>query len=194
MTSRQGRRPGNPDTRAEIVEAARTAFAAGGYRGASIRGVARQAGVDPSLVLHYFGSKEDLFAASMEMPFSVGDVIGPALAGDRDGIGERLARGFFSIWELPGPRGALLGMLRGALGGHDEAVRPFREFIAESIRPAIASAIGGPDADRRALAMASHLVGVAVVRYVVRIEPLASAPVDEIVELVGPRLQSYVDG
>jgi AcrR family transcriptional regulator len=190
----RGRRPGTPDTRSALVESARHVFAERGYSAASIRGIAREAGVDPSLVLHYFGSKEDLFAEAMEVPAGITEVLGPVLSGDPEHLGERLARAFFSVWEQPAPRSALLGMLRGALGGDEEAVRPFREFITETVGPAVARAMGGADADARALAMASHLVGVAVVRYVVKVEPLSSASIDEIVDLVGPRLQSYADG
>ncbi len=189
----RGRRPGSPDTRSEILDAARSVFAERGFRGASVRAIAGAAGVDPSLVIHYFGSKDDLFSEVMAVPAGISEVLVPVVAGDRDGLGERLALAFFSVWEQPEPRAALLGMLRGAMGGDDHAVVPFREFVTETIRPAVASAIGGADPEARALAMASHLVGIAIVRYVVRIEPIASMDIGSIVALVGPHLQAYVD-
>lgn len=189
----RGRRPGNPDTRSEILDAARQVFAERGYRGASLRAIGGVAGVDPSLLFHYFGSKEDLFTESLALPVHLADAVKSIVHGPRSDMGERLARVFFTVWEVPEARDALLGMLRGAMGGDDGAVRPFREFVTETIQPAIAGFIGGDDADARALGMAAQLVGVAVVRYVARIEPVATMSVDDLIALVGPRLQGYVD-
>lgn len=188
-----GRRPGNPDTRSDVLAAAREVFGEVGYDRATIRGIARRAGVDPALVHHYFGTKESLYAASIELSMVPGEVLAAVLAGGSDGLGDRLARGFFGVWELEAPRHAFLGMLRGAIGGDDQAVRAFREFVVGAIKARLVEALEGPDRDERALAMASQLVGLAIVRYVVRIEPFASAEVDDLVALVGPRLQSYAD-
>lgn len=176
-----------------MLDAARRVFAEAGYDRATIRAIAGRAGVDPALVHHYFGTKEALYAASIELPMVPAEVLESVLAGGSDGLGERLARAFFGVWELEGPRQALLGMLRGAMGGDDQAVQAFREFVVGAIKARLVDALDGPDADGRALAMASHLVGLAVVRYVVRIEPFASAEIDDLVALVAPRLQSYVD-
>ncbi len=187
-----GRRAGSPDTRSEILDAARSRFAELGYDRATIRGIASDAGVDPALVHHYFGTKEQLFAESIDIP---ADAVAAALAtfGDDPGrVGERLAGTFFAIWEDEAARSSLLGIIRSAAGGEDQAVAAFREFITHEMLDRIAPMIDGDDARLRALMMASHLVGVAMARYVLRVEPLASASVDEIVEVVAPRLQSYV--
>lgn len=188
----RGRRPGSPDTKAAILDAARPLFAERGFNGASIRSIAADAGVDPSLVHHYFGSKADLYAASLEMPLSPDEVLSVDVPADQ--MGEVFARLFFSVWELPEARVVMFGLLRGGLEGNEDAVRPFREFISSLIRDRLAQAMDGDDAEARALAMAAQLVGTAMVRYVVRIEPFASMTVDELVDLVAPRLQSYVDG
>jgi AcrR family transcriptional regulator len=193
MTS-LGRRSGSPDTRAEILTAAREVFAEAGYDRATIRAIASRAGVDPALVHHYFGTKHRLFSESISLPFSPAEAVEHLLAGDLDEAGPKLARLFFTVWEADEARASLLGMLRTALGGDDRAVTAFRQFIVEAVEQRIAPRIGQPDAEMRVLAVASQLVGMAIVRYVVQIEPLASAPVDELVDLVGPRIQSYLDG
>ena len=189
----RGRRPGSPDTKAAILDAARPLFAERGFNGTSIRAVAADAGVDPSLVHHYFGTKADLYAASLEMPVSP-DTVLAAVDVPVDQLGETFARLFFTVWELPEARVVMFGLLRGGLEGNEAAVRPFREFITTLIRDRLAQLMDGDDAEARALAMAAQLVGAAMVRYVVQIEPFTSMTVEELVALVGPRLQSYVDG
>ena len=188
-----GRRAGNPDTRAEILDAAREVFGESGFDRATIRDIAARAGVDPALVHHYFGTKGNLFAASIELPVSPGEALSASLTDDSGAAGERLAALFFSIWETEEARSSLLGILRTAIAGEERGVAAFREFLVDEIRGRIAPRIAHEDAELRALAVASHLVGMAVVRYVVRVEPLASAPVDDLVALVAPRLQSYLD-
>ena len=94
-----GRRPGKPDTKAEILEAARTEFAASGYNGASIRGIARRAEVDPSLVLHYFDSKEALFTESLALPINPASMIRPALSDLSPGVGDQLIRIMLTAWD-----------------------------------------------------------------------------------------------
>ena len=192
MSRRSGRRAGAPDTRAEILDAARSVFAERGYDRATIRGIAVEAGVDPSLIHHYFGSKDQLFAASIDLPLPPVDAVSSAFA-ERDGAGRALATLFFSIWEQPAPRASLLGMLRSAMGGEDHAIDAFRQFVTRELLRRIAPQIPGEDGPLRALLMASHLVGIAITRYVVRLEPIASAPVGDIVALVAPRIQSYLD-
>lgn len=188
----RGRRPGSPDTRSTILAAARTLFAERGFSGASIRAIAGEAGVDPALVHHYFGTKADLYTAALEIPIDPSDLLAWSEV-PHDQLGEALARVFFSVWELPEARAVLLGIVRGALEGNEAAVRPFREFLVEIVRTSIADAIGREGVEAEAMGMAGQLVGVALIRYVMQVEPLASASVDELVELVGPRLQGYVD-
>lgn len=195
MISKQpGRRPGAPDTRAEILEAARAVFAENGFDRATVRAIAGEAGVDPALIHHYFGTKDQLFAASIDIPAQATERVLDVLSGSRDDLGRHLAETFFAVWEQKEARTALLGILRSAMGGEDQAVVAFRQFLTSALMEQIAPKIRGDDARLRALLMASHLVGVAMTRYVMKLEPIASAPIDEIVDLVAPRVQSYVDG
>ncbi len=192
-TAARGRRPGNPDTRSTILTAARAQFAAKGFSGASMRAIAGDAGVDASLLHHYFGTKADLYAASLELPISPDQVLAWSDVPPEQ-MGEVLARTFFGAWEVPEVRAIMLGILRGGMDGNEDAVRPFREFVTDMVQRRLAASMEGEDAEARALAMAAHLVGIEMVRHVVRVEPFPSMTVDELVDLVAPRLQSYFDG
>ena len=189
----RGRRSGNPETREEVLQAARAVFGEHGYAAATIRSIASKAGVDPALVHHYFGTKNDLFAASISLPFTPVAAIGTALEGDRSGAGRRLAELFFAAWEADKPRAALLALLRAALEGNEQAAQSLREFVVDGLRDRLAAIVDADDAELRAAAVAGHLLGCAVMRYAVRVEPLASAEVSDVIDLVAPRLQSYID-
>lgn len=190
-----GRRSGSPDTRSEILEAAKGVFAEVGYDRATIRGIAAAAGVDPALIHHYFGNKEQLFTASIALPMPPAEMIQTVFAeAPPDQVGRRLAEMFFSVWEQADARESLLGILRSAMGGEDRAVTAFREFLTSAVLEQISPLIDAEDARLRALLMASQLVGVAVTRYVVGLEPIASAPITQITDLVAPRIQSYLAG
>jgi AcrR family transcriptional regulator len=194
LARRTGRRPGNPDTREGILEAARVAFADKGYDGASIRGIATSAGVDPALVHHYFGTKDKLFLAAMNSPIDPAELIGQAVEGDRGGIGERLVRMFLAIWD--GPAGvAGVALLRSAVGSEWTA-KLFREFIVTQIMRRVLAklALDPAEAPLRISLVASQMGGLALVRYVFKVEPLASAPAEAVVAAVGPTIQRYVDG
>ncbi len=194
MSDRQpGRRPGAPDTRAEILEAARSVFAESGFDRATVRAIAAEADVDPAMIHHYFGSKDQLFAASIDLPSTATDRVLELLVADTDDLGTQLAETFFGVWEQEEARTALLGILRSAMGGENQAVVAFRQFLTSVMMSQLAPKIGGEDARLRALLMASQLVGIAMTRYVMRLEPIASASIEEVVGLVAPRLQSYVD-
>ena len=186
-----GRRPGSADTRGEILAAARAEFAAKGYDSASVRAIARAASVDPALVHHYFGTKEKVFVAAMELPFVPAERLPAVLEGDLDGLAERLARMFFGMWAEPTFRTPMLGLVRSAFTGEQGATM-LREFVGTALLGRVAQAVGPVD-PLRVQAAAAQLVGVVILRYVVRLEPLASASEDEIVALVGPALQRYLD-
>jgi AcrR family transcriptional regulator len=188
-----GRRTGSPDTRSEILEAARRVFSEVGFDRATIRGIAREAAVDPALIHHYFGTKDKLFAASIDLPMPAADAVRRVFAEDRERAGRRLAETFFSVWDQEQVRATLLGILRSAMGGEDRAVEAFRQFLTSALLDQIAPKIPGERPRLRALLMASQLVGVAMTRYVMKLEPIASAPISEIIDLVAPRLQSYVE-
>ena len=188
-----GRRPGESGTREAILAAARRRFASVGYDRATIRSIASDAGVDPALVHHFFGTKQALFQASVSLPFSPGDVLPTLLADSMDTVGHRLVRLFVSTWDEAHDRSPIMALLRSAVAD-EAAARLTREFIAEEILGPVAAALGGDDAPLRASLAATQMVGLALARYVVGVEPLASADVDLLVAAVGPTVQRYLTG
>ena len=164
-----------------------------GYGATSVRAVARTAGVDPSLVLHFFGSKDGLFAAALELPVDPAEVVAGLLAGGADDLGERIVRTFLAIWDASPGQGPMLAMLRSAVS-HEDAAGMLRELLLRVILRPLAVGAGGSDPDLRAALLASQLVGLAITRYVLRLEPVTSAPADELAPLLGPTLQRYLTG
>lgn len=191
--AQQGRRPGESGTRAAILAAAREAFASQGYTATSLRGIARTAGVDPSLVTHFFGSKDALFEASLDLPMDPAALVEGLLAGGVSGLGERVVRTFLLVWDSTPGQGPMLAMLRGAVS-HDDSAARLRELLLRVILRPIAHGAGGDDPDRRAALLASQVVGLAMTRYVLKLEPLASAPPDELAPVMGKTLQRYLTG
>jgi AcrR family transcriptional regulator len=191
-TRGRGRRPGGPDTRGQILDAARVSFAERGFGGTTIRAVAAAAEVDPALVHHYFGTKEQVFVAAMQLPFQPGELLPQALAGDPDGVGERLVRLFLGAWDSPDFRAPMLGMLRSAMTGEQGAAM-LREFVGAALIGRVADAVGPVDA-LRVQAAAAQMVGVVILRHVIRLEPLASASVDDVVALIAPSVQRHLLG
>jgi AcrR family transcriptional regulator len=190
---RRGRRPPGEDTRRAILDAARAEFAARGYEGATLRGIARAAGVDPRLVHHYFDGKDDLFTTAMEFPVPLHDVIEGLVSGGVDGLAERLLRGVLALWDTPPIRERAVALFSSVLSSGSGA-ETLKEFLVREVLGRIAATIDGPDAGLRASLVGSQLIGLLVARYVVRLEPLASADVDEIVRRVGPTLERYLTG
>ncbi|SMQ18010.1 transcriptional regulator, TetR family [Streptomyces sp. Ag82_O1-12] len=191
---RRGRPPRTEaaDTRDRILSAARDEFSERGYEKTSVRGIAKSAGVDPALVHHYFGTKEQVFEAAITLSF------GPALQapkaieeGPLDGVGERLARFFFGIWENPATRAPLLAIVRSALT-NDTAAAVFRRIIATQVLRRIAVRLELPDAELRAELAAAQLVGTAILRYVLKIEPLASADPEQVIARLAPVVQGHL--
>jgi AcrR family transcriptional regulator len=192
MAGRRGRRPGAPDTRAAILAAARSRFAAQGYAGTSVRSVAADAGVDPALVHHYFGTKDDLFVAALELRVDPRTAVLPVLEGGPDGAGERLMRLVVSVWDDEEARLPLLALVRGILepGGQNLVRDGFLRMVLEPMGPAF----GLDQPERRLALVASQLAGLILVRYVVALEPLASASADVLVATYAPVLQAYLTG
>lgn len=180
-----------PDARTRILEAARAQFAERGYDKTSVRGIARAAGVDPALVHHYFGTKDEVFAAAIEVSFEPALLVPAALEGDTADVGERLARAFIGIWEDPATRAPLLAVLRSALT-HEAAAAVLRGFVLRRLLDRVAAGLDIPDATFRAELAASHMVGIAILRYVLKAEPLASTDPEEIITMVAPTLQRYL--
>ena len=191
--ARTGRRPGSSDTRDRNLAAARAAFGELGFEAATIRGVAARAGVDPALVHHYFGTKQRLFVAAMEIPHDVAAVIPRALDGPPEELGLRIARFVLELWDSPEMHPLMLGIVRSA-ATDPVAAGMFRQVLAEGPFLAMARATDRPDADLRATLVGSQLVGLAMARYIVKVDPIASADREILVCAIGPTLQRYLTG
>lgn len=188
----RGRRPGGADTRAAILEAARKSFAAKGYDKASMRGIAREAGVDPALVHHYFeGGKAALFVETLDVPVNPAELIGQITAGGTDRLGWRIVETFLTVWEPPERRDALVALVRSSMTS-DEAARMLREFLGREVFGRVAASTGAPDPQLRGALAASQVLGLVVGRYVVRLPALVEATREELVERLGPVLQLHL--
>ena len=190
---RGGRRPGESGTREAILAAARSAFAELGYDRATIRGIAAGAAVDPALVLHYFGCKDGLFGAALEIPVEPAEILARVRARAPDEMGPALVRAFLSAWEPAETRTPLLATLRSAMT-NETAMTLVREYLERRIFGPITQALQADDAQLRATLIGSQFIGMAMMRYVACIQPLASASVDELVAAVGPTVQRYLTG
>jgi AcrR family transcriptional regulator len=186
-----GRRPGESGTQQAILDAARTQFAAHGWERATIRAIARDAGVDPALVMHFFGSKAFLFAAAMRWPFDAEEAVEQVLSGPRSELGTRLASFFLSIWEDPQRREPIMVMLRAATT-NAEAAELLRETLMTVFLGPLGIRLGASDAELRMSLCSAQLIGLGTARYIVGFEPLASLAPERVVELVGPNLQRYM--
>jgi AcrR family transcriptional regulator len=191
--ARTGRRPGVSGTREAILDAARRAFTEHGYQHATIRGVADLAGVDPALVHHYFGTKQDLFVAAVQLPVNPVVQLTAVLAEDPELVGERLIGVFLAVWDHATNTSPLLALVRSAVGD-EQAAAMLREFITEEVLGQIAQRLGSPDARLRATLVGSQLIGLIMARYIIKVEPLASAPAAQVAAAVGPTLQRYLTG
>jgi AcrR family transcriptional regulator len=190
---RAGRPPGRSNTREAVLDAARRTFAARGYEAASLRAIAAEAGVDPGMVRHFFGSKAGLFQAAMALPIDFEQVVPMLLAGGLDGIGERLVRFFVTMFESTADRNPFISLLRSAVT-HEDFARTFREFMTEQVLGRVAAAVALPDARLRAALVGSQMSGLVLLRYVIGVEPLASADTDTLVAAVAPTIQRYLTG
>ncbi|TMR12208.1 TetR/AcrR family transcriptional regulator [Nonomuraea turkmeniaca] len=188
---RPGRRPGSVDTRGEILAAARRVFAEKGFDKATVRGIAREAKVDPALVHHYFETKEGMFAAAMQLPVSPETVIPLLLEGPREEIGERLVRLLLRVTASPETREPMVALIRSAMT-NEQAAAMMREFITNALLYQVADRLGVPHL--RIEAAFGQMFGVILGRYVLKLEPLASADPEELVELLAPTIQRYFAG
>ncbi|MEV5434180.1 TetR family transcriptional regulator [Streptomyces sp. NPDC052701] len=183
-----------PATRDRILEAAREEFSARGYDRTSVRGIAKAAGVDPALVHHYFGTKEQVFEAAIALAFApVMEAPRTVEEGPLDGVGERLTRFVLGVWENPATRAPLLAIVRSAVN-NDTAAAVFRRIIATQVLRRLAVRLELPDAELRAELAAAQLVGTAMLRYVIKVEPLASADPEQIVARLAPVVQGHLTG
>ncbi|MEV0827022.1 TetR family transcriptional regulator [Nonomuraea rubra] len=188
---RPGRRPGSADTRGEILTAARRVFAEKGFDKATVRGIAREAQVDPALVHHYFDTKEGMFAAAMELPINPQQIIPVLLDGPREEVGERLVRMILRLTADEKTRAPVLALLRSAMS-NEQAVGMVREFFTSALLYQVADRMGVPHL--RIEAAFSQMLGIVLARYVLKLEPLAGAGQDELVEILAPTIQRYFTG
>ncbi len=192
--ARTGRRPGNPDTRQAILDAARGTFAESGFDGTSIRRIAAAAGVDPALVHHYFGTKNDLFLATIEMPIDLPRILTGIAAQGVDGVGFRLVSMMLTVWESPTGT-ALAAWLRTALTDQARS-RMIREFIQSTVAVPFTTALGIPPQERtvRAGLVMTQVLGVVIGRYLLYLEPVVSLTTAQLITSVGGTVQRYLTG
>lgn len=180
------------DPRSGLLDAARGVFAVSGYARTTMKGVAAAAGVAPEVLRRYYASKGDLFAAALRLPTDPATAVPALLAPGLEGLGDRLVRFMLTTLDDPQARADLLGLAR-AGGSAYSSTRALQEYVESAVVDRIVAAIGVPDARMRAALISSYLIGIAVGRYVARIEPLASASDEHVVRLVGPVIQGLVD-
>ncbi|UXA18509.1 TetR family transcriptional regulator [Mycobacterium sp. SMC-4] len=191
---RRGRRQGTPVSRDAVLAAAQKRFAQDGYEKTTLRAIARDAHVDPSMVLYLFGSKEQLFRESLSLIINPEKVVA-ALAGaddDEPDIGTRMVRTYLNIWEAPESAASMRAMLASATSNTD-ALDAFRGFLRNYMLTAVSGVLGGDEQARlRATLAASSLVGTAMLRYLVGVPPLSELATEDVVRLVAPTVTRYL--
>jgi AcrR family transcriptional regulator len=191
-TPRTGRRPGCHDTRAEILAAARHCFAEAGYDKTTMRQIAAHAGIDAALVHRRFGSKLDLFLAAVGLPADLTELLATTLTGSRHDVGRRVVQTFVDLWDNAPLQGAsFTGLLRLATGDRNGAAL-LNRYLRGNLAPVVVHRLGVSDAERRITLVGSQLLGIGVARYVLRMEPLASATSAAIAGQLGPIVQQLL--
>lgn len=177
----------------QIEQAARASFAQNGWAGTSLRGIAREVGVDPALVHYYFSSKEELLDAVTTPPQEWIASIRATSSRPLRQRGEAIVRNVLWLWSQPEIRETLTSILLTA--AHERRTQEkLRALVARGVLPAVASRLEDEERLVRASLIASQVIGLAMIRYVWRIEPLASLPDDELVAALGPTIQRYLSG
>ena len=192
-TPRRGRRPTGSGTRDAILVAARSQFGELGYERTTLRSVGAAAGVDPRLVLHYFGSKRRLFMQTVQLPVDPEALLARVFAPGEGSPGHRAAEALLGVLEEPTTQQMAIALMRAA-ASEPEAARLIRVVLTERVLLPLTSRVGGDQPQLRASLMASQFVGLAMARYVVGIEPLATAPVEQLVLALGPVYDHYLSG
>ncbi|CAN5540529.1 TetR family transcriptional regulator [soil metagenome] len=188
----RGRPPGEGSgSRAAILEAAGDQFSTQGYESTSLRGIAGQAGVDASLVAHYFGNKQRLFAEVVELPVDVSVAVPMLMAGPRSEIGRRVATFVLELLATPEVRMRALSLIRAASTNPD-AANILRRRLTEQLLEPLASALGTDRPKFRAAMVMSQVVGLIMAWHVVELEPLRKADSADIINALAPVLQRYL--
>ena len=190
---RPGRPAGNSDSRERILASARELFAHNGIDRTSIRAVAAKAGVDAALVHHYFGTKQQLFTAAIRLPIDPMEVIVPMRETPVEELGYKLPSLLLPLWDSELGAG-LIATLRSLIAGSEVSLA--RSFLQEVISVEVGSRVDDPPGSGmvRTQFVASQLMGVVMARYIVKIEPFASLPAEQIAETIAPNLQRYLTG
>jgi AcrR family transcriptional regulator len=197
VTQANRKRPGRPrgasDTRERILVSARELFARNGIHKTSIRAVAAAAGVDAALVHHYYGTKEQLFAAAVRIPVDPMDVISPLREVPVEELGNKILSVLLPLWDSEVGAG-FIATLRSILAGSE--VNLFRTFLQDVIAVEVGSRVDNPPGSGiiRIQFVASQLVGVIMARYILELEPFKSLPVEQIAQTIAPNLQRYLTG
>ncbi len=190
---RLGDRAHNASARGLILKAAAAEFAERGYDAASLRAIARRAEVDSALVHHYFDDKADLFAETVAAPLRPDRAVAAILSGPPDEFGAKIVRYVLEQAELPGSKARIAALLRTAIGT-SAASRMLKQFLIREVFRRLTATIDTEDAELRAALAASQIIGMMTARFLLELEPLASAPVDEVVERIGPVIQWHLRG
>ncbi len=190
--ARTGRRRGASGTRERILAAARGAFAEAGFEGATIRGIARTAGVDPALVHHYFGTKEQLFVAAVDLPFDPASLAEAVAEGSLEDAGERIARFALRVWTEPGARPVLTAVARSAVSDA-HAADALRNLMERTLLPAMRG-LGVDHPELRASLAWSQIVGLFFGRYILRVRPLVEIGQEDLAAAMASTLQQALTG
>ncbi len=183
---------GSDDGRDAVLDAARAAFHARGYVRTSMKGVAAAAGVAPEVVNRYWNSKESLFAAAMRLPFDPASAMPQLVAPGLDGMGERLTRATLDLLADESSRNDFIALFQAGASA-TKAARGMQDFIERAMVDRLVRTLGVPDARLRVNLIMSYLIGIGTTRYILRLEPVASMPEDELVKLVAPTIQNWLD-
>jgi AcrR family transcriptional regulator len=190
---RSGPRGSQADLRSAILDAARPLFAERGYRDTTMRAVAQAAGVDVALVAYYFGNKEGLFTESINLPLNPAEVLGQVFAQGLDDAGPRLVRTFLDLFESPDTGPALVGMVRSA-ASHESSRKALSEFITTAVVGQYEELIQVPEARRRIVLLGSQVMGMVLLRFVLRIEAMVERPREQLIADLGATVQRYLTG
>ena len=190
---RLGRRPGVSHTREQILEAARSEFAVKGYDRTTFRAVAARAEVDPMLLVHYFKNKDGLFLAAMALPSDLTERWAAVTSGPIETLGRDVVAFYLGLWDSPETSPQLRAVLASAALNEDASTM-LRDVLADVLLSRLAARMKGRDASTRAGLIAGHLVGVALMRYVLALPDMAKPSSAALVKRIGPVLQDYIDG
>lgn len=189
---RSGRRPGSPETRDQILSAARRQFIDDGFRAATMRSIANEAGVDPALVIHFFGSKENLFLEAIKPPIDPSATVGSYLAEDSETAGRRLVEFLLDSWESEDIHRTMLGIVRAAVT-EDLAANIIRGQIVNGVTAALRGA-GIDQPELRASLVGTQMAGIALGRYVIGFPALVGANRNEVIDAYAPVVQRFLTG